>query len=110
MGFFEKYLTVWVFVCIALGVATGSLFPSAFQTLGMLELANINLPIAALIWLMIVPMLMKIDIGSLGGFVKYSRGIGVTLLVNWGVKPFSRPCWHGCSSAIFLGRTCRTGR
>ena len=89
MSFFEKYLTVWVLACIGLGVAAGSLFPAAFQSLGLLEIANINLPMAVLIWLMIVPMLIKIDIGSLGRFSRYSKGIGVTLLVNWGIKPFS---------------------
>jgi len=89
LGFFERYLTIWVFLCIAAGIALGQLFPSAFQTIGRLELARVNLPVAALIWLMIVPMLLKVDFGALHEVRRHWRGIGVTLFINWGVKPFS---------------------
>jgi len=89
LGFFERYLTVWVFLCIAAGIALGQLFPSVFQTIGRLELARVNLPVAVLIWLMIVPMLLKVDFGALHDVRRHWRGIGVTLFINWGVKPFS---------------------
>jgi len=89
LGFFERYLTVWVFLCIAAGIGLGQLFPSAFQTIGRLEVARVNLPVAALIWLMIVPMLLKVDFGALHEVRRHWRGIGVTLFINWGVKPFS---------------------
>jgi ACR3 family arsenite transporter len=89
MGAFERYLTVWVFLCILAGIGLGHLFPGAFQAVGRLELARINLPVALLIWLMIIPMLLKIDLKALRGVVQHWRGVGVTLLVNWGVKPFS---------------------
>ena len=89
MGVFERYLTLWVLACIGVGTLLGHLFPRAFVALGAMELANINLPVAVLIWLMIVPMLMKVDFGALRGVGAHWRGIGVTLLVNWAVKPFS---------------------
>jgi len=89
LGFFERYLTIWVFLCIAAGIGLGQLFPSAFQTIGRLELARVNLPVAALIWLMIVPMLLKVNFGALHEVRRHWRGIGVTLFINWGVKPFS---------------------
>ncbi len=89
IGFFEKYLTLWVFFCIFAGIGFGHLIPGFFRTLGRLEIANINLPVAILIWLMIIPMLLKIDLGALGKVKQYWRGAGVTLFVNWGVKPFS---------------------
>jgi ACR3 family arsenite transporter len=89
MGLFERYLTVWVFLCIVAGIALGHWLPGPFEYLGGLEIANVNLPIAALIWLMIVPMLLKIDFGALAQVGQHWRGIGVTLFVNWAVKPFS---------------------
>jgi ACR3 family arsenite transporter len=89
LGTFERYLTVWVFLCIAAGIALGQLFPRAFQVLGGLELARVNLPVAALIWLMIIPMLLKVDFGALHAVRRHWKGIGVTLFINWAVKPFS---------------------
>lgn len=89
MSYFERYLTLWVAACIVAGIALGHLAPGAFQTIGALELAKVNLPVAALIWLMIIPMLVKIDFAALGQVKQYWRGIGVTLFVNWAVKPFS---------------------
>jgi len=89
MGLFERYLTVWVFLCIVAGIALGHWLPGPFEYLGGLEVANVNLPIAALIWLMIVPMLLKIDFGALGQVREHWRGVGVTLFINWAVKPFS---------------------
>src|SRR5438270_9900124 len=89
MSRFERYLTVWVALCIAVGVALGHLFPAAFHTIGSAEIANVNLPVAVLVWLMIIPMLAKIDFAALGRVKEHWRGIGVTLFVNWAVKPFS---------------------
>jgi ACR3 family arsenite transporter len=89
MGTFERYLTLWVFLCIVAGIGFGRLFPMAFQTVGGLEIARINLPVAALIWLMIFPMLLKVDFAVLHRVTAHWKGIGVTLFVNWGVKPFS---------------------
>ncbi|MBM7330126.1 arsenical-resistance protein, partial [Agrobacterium sp. S2] len=89
MSTFERYLTVWVFACIVVGVALGHLMPGAFQTIGAAEVAKVNLPVAALIWLMIIPMLLKIDFASLAQVGRHWRGIGVTLFINWAVKPFS---------------------
>jgi len=89
MGFFEKFLTVWVALCILFGVALGYLFPGIFQILGRIQIAQINLPVAVLIWLMIIPMLIKIDLKALFGVRQFTRGIGITLFVNWAVKPFS---------------------
>jgi ACR3 family arsenite transporter len=89
MSTFERYLTVWVGVCILVGIALGHLAPGAFQAIGAAEIAKVNLPVAALIWLMIVPMLVKIDFAALSQVKEHWRGIGVTLFVNWAVKPFS---------------------
>jgi ACR3 family arsenite transporter len=89
MSLFERYLTIWVALCILIGVALGHWFPAIFAAIGRAELARVNFPVAMLIWLMIVPMLLRIDFRALGGVRKHWRGIGVTLLVNWGVKPFS---------------------
>jgi ACR3 family arsenite transporter len=86
---FERYLTLWVAACIVVGIALGHLFPGVFQAIGSAEIARVNLPVAVLIWLMIIPMLMKIDFAALGEVRKHWRGIGVTLFVNWAVKPFS---------------------
>jgi ACR3 family arsenite transporter len=89
MSTFERYLTLWVALCIAAGIALGHLMPSVFHAIGAAEIAKVNLPVAALIWLMIVPMLLKIDFAALGQVKEHWRGIGVTLFVNWAVKPFS---------------------
>lgn len=89
MGLFERYLTIWVFLCIVAGIGLGHLFPGAFQLVGGIEISHINLPVAVLVWLMIIPMLLKIDLKALKGVKQHWRGVGVTLFVNWGVKPFS---------------------
>ena len=89
MTIFERYLTLWVGICIAVGVAIGQLFPSAIQSVGAVEVANVNLPVGFLIWVMIIPMLVRIDFGALREIRQHVRGIGVTLFVNWLVKPFS---------------------
>jgi arsenite transporter len=89
MSTFERYLTVWVALCIVAGIALGHVMPGVFQAIGSAELARVNLPVAALIWLMIVPMLIKIDFAALGRVREHWRGIGVTLFINWAVKPFS---------------------
>ena len=89
MSAFERYLTVWVGLCIVVGIALGHFFPAVFQIIGSLEIAKVNLPVAVLLWLMIVPMLVKIDFAALARVKEHWRGIGVTLFVNWAVKPFS---------------------
>jgi len=88
LGPFARYLSVWVALCILAGIALGHWFPAPFQALGALELAQVNLPVAVLIWAMIVPMLLKIDMGALAEVGQHWRGIGVTLAVNWAFKPF----------------------
>ncbi len=89
MSLFERYLTLWVALCIVVGIALGHFFPPVFQAIGSAEIANVNLPVAILIWLMIVPMLVKIDFAALTQVKEHWRGIGVTLFINWAVKPFS---------------------
>ncbi len=89
MSTFERYLTVWVALCIVAGIALGHFVPGLFQAIGAAEIAKVNLPVAVLIWLMIIPMLLKIDFAALGEVGRHWRGIGVTLFVNWAVKPFS---------------------
>lgn len=89
MSTFERYLTVWVVLCIIAGVALGHFMPGVFQLIGGMEVARVNIPVAVLIWLMIIPMLVKIDFAALGGVKEHWRGIGVTLFINWAVKPFS---------------------
>jgi ACR3 family arsenite transporter len=89
MSTFERYLTLWVGLCIAAGIALGHAFPGVFQAIGRAEVAQVNLPVAVLIWLMIIPMLIKIDFAALGEVRRHWRGIGVTLFINWAVKPFS---------------------
>ena len=86
---FERYLTLWVALCIAVGVTLGRLLPAVFHTLGGATVAAINLPVGVLIWAMIVPMLMRVDFATLGSVRRHWRGFGVTLFVNWAVKPFS---------------------
>ena len=89
MSIFERYLSVWVFLCIVIGIALGQFFPTVFQTVGRMEVAQVNLPVGLLIWVMIIPMLVKVDFGALHEVRQHIRGIGVTLFVNWLVKPFS---------------------
>jgi ACR3 family arsenite transporter len=89
MSIFERYLTLWVALCIVAGVALGHVMPGFFGAVAGAEVAKVNLPVAVLIWLMIVPMLLKIDFGSLGQVREHWRGVGVTLFINWAVKPFS---------------------
>ena len=89
MGRFERYLTVWVALCIIVGIILGHLAPGAFKVIAAAEVSKVNLPVAVLIWLMIIPMLIKIDFGALHTVAEHWRGIGVTLFINWAVKPFS---------------------
>ncbi len=89
MNVFERYLTLWVVLCIVLGVTLGQAAPGVFQAIGRMEVAQVNLPVGILIWVMIVPMLLKVDFGALGQVKQHWRGIGVTLFINWAVKPFS---------------------
>ncbi len=89
MSVFERYLTLWVGLCIVAGVALGHVLPGVFHAIGAIEFAKVNLPVAVLIWLMIVPMLIRIDFAALGEVRRHWRGIGVTLFINWAVKPFS---------------------
>ncbi len=89
MGMFERYLTIWVFLCILVGIALGQMSPDLFQAVARLEIAQVNLPVGFLIWVMIIPMLVKVDFAALGEVRNHIRGIGVTLFVNWLVKPFS---------------------
>ena len=89
MSVFERFLTVWVGLCIVAGIALGQLLPAVFQAIGRMELAQVNLPVGLLIWVMIIPMLVKVDFGALHEVRQHVKGIGVTLFVNWLVKPFS---------------------
>lgn len=99
MSRFERFLTLWVALCIVAGIGLGHLFPGLFQAIGGAEVAKVNLPVAALIWLMIIPMLMKVDFGAMREVGRHWRGIGVTLFVNWAVKPFSM----ALLGAVFIG-------
>src|SRR5512135_47924 len=89
LGFFERYLTLWVFLCIATGIGLLQVLPTAFQAIGRLEVAKVTLPVAVLIWLMIIPMLLKVDFGALHRLRDHWKGMAVTLFINWAVKPFS---------------------
>ena len=89
MTLFERWLTLWVFLCIVAGVALGQWLPAPFEALGRMEVASVNLPVGLLIWVMIIPMLLRIDFMAMGQVRRHWRGIGVTLAVNWLVKPFS---------------------
>ncbi|MBK9523156.1 MAG: ACR3 family arsenite efflux transporter [Rhodocyclaceae bacterium] len=89
MSAFERYLTVWVFLCIVLGIGLGQMLPGVFQVVGRMEIAKVNLPVGLLIWIMIIPMLVKVDFGALHEVRKHFKGIVVTLFINWMVKPFS---------------------
>ncbi|HEY0974813.1 MAG TPA: ACR3 family arsenite efflux transporter [Solimonas sp.] len=99
MSIFERYLSLWVGLCIVVGVALGHAFPAVFAGIGALEVASVNLPVAGLIWLMIIPMLLRIDFSSLRDVGRHWRGIGVTVFVNWAVKPFSM----AVLAAVFIG-------
>jgi ACR3 family arsenite transporter len=103
MSRFERYLTVWVGLCIVAGIALGHLMPGVFHAIGSAEIAKVNLPVAVLIWLMIIPMLMKIDFGAMREVGRHWRGISVTLFVNWAVKPFSM----AALGAYFIGHLFR---
>ena len=89
IGTFERYLTLWVALCIVAGIGLGHLLPGLFARVASAEVARVNLIVAVLIWLMIVPMLLKIDFGALGSVRQHWKGVGVTLFINWAVKPFS---------------------
>ena len=89
LGFFERYLTLWVFLCIVAGTVLGLVVPEAAQAIGALEVAQVNLPVGLLIWVMIIPMLMKIDFAALHEVRQQKAGMAVTLLINWAIKPFS---------------------
>ena len=89
MSVFERYLTVWVFACIVVGIALGQWLPAPVQAIGRMEIAKVNLPVGGLIWVMVIPMLLKVDFGAFHQVRQHWRGIGVTLFVNWAVKPFS---------------------
>ncbi len=89
MGFFEKYLTIWVFLCIVAGIVLGHWLPGPFQSIGRMEVFRVNIPVAALIWLMIIPMLLKVNFKALHEVGDHWKGVGVTVFINWAVKPFS---------------------
>ena len=89
MSLFERWLTLWVFLCIVAGIALGQWLPAPFEALGRLEVAKVNLPVGLLIWVMIIPMLLRIDFAAMGQVREHWRGIGVTLAINWLIKPFS---------------------
>jgi ACR3 family arsenite transporter len=103
MSHFERFLTLWVALCIVAGVALGHFFTPLFRVIGSAEVAKVNLPVAVLIWLMIIPMLMKVDFGAMRQVGQHWRGIGVTLFVNWAVKPFSM----ALLGALFIGHLFR---
>jgi arsenite transporter len=103
MSFIERTLSLWVGLCIVAGMSLGRLAPGVFHAIGAAEVARVNLPVAALIWLMIIPMLVKIDFSALGQVRQYWRGIGVTLFINRAVKPFSM----ALLGAFFIGHVFR---
>ena len=108
MSVFERYLTVWVFFCIVVGIALGQLFPAAFQAVGRLEVAKVNIPVGVLIWVRIIPMLLRVDFAALAQVKNHWRGIGVTLFINWAVKPFSMALFTSTSSRASRSRTTST--
>lgn len=110
MSIFERYLTLWVFLCIIVGIALGHFLPGLFAAISAMEVAKVNLPVALLIWLMIIPMLVKIDFTALGQVTQHWRGIGVTLFINWAVKPFSMALLAGSSSDTCSGHGCHPTR
>src|ERR1019366_9385945 len=104
MSIFERYLTLWVALCIVVGVALGHFFSPVFHVIGSAEIAHVNLPVAGLIWLMIIPMLMKVDFAALRQVGRHWRGIGVTLFINWAVKPFPMDLLAAapCTAMVFV--------
>ncbi|EKM98160.1 MULTISPECIES: ACR3 family arsenite efflux transporter [unclassified Acidocella] len=103
MSVFERFLTLWVFLCIIAGILAGQMAPGLFQAVGRMEIAQVNLPVGILIWVMIIPMLVKVDFGALHEVRQHVRGIGVTLFVNWLVKPFSM----ALLASVFIGHLFR---
>ena len=99
IGFFEKYLTIWVALCIIIGIAVGQWLPIIPQTLSKFEYANVSIPVAFLIWLMIYPMMLKVDFQSIRNVGKNPKGLFVTWIVNWLVKPFTM---YGIASLFFF--------
>jgi ACR3 family arsenite transporter len=89
ISFFERYLSLWVALCIVTGIVLGQGWPALFQAIGRMEVARVNIPVGLLIWVMIIPMLVKVDFGALHEMRRHVKGIAVTLFVNWLVKPFS---------------------
>ncbi|VAX23402.1 Arsenical-resistance protein ACR3, partial [hydrothermal vent metagenome] len=89
IGFFERYLTFWVGACIVVGISAGHFVPAPFHAIGAMEYAQVNIPVAVLIWVMIIPMLLKVDLHALKGVSAHWRGVSVTLFINWAIKPFS---------------------
>lgn len=89
LGVFERYLTLWVFLCILVGIALGHFFPGMFKSIGSAEIFRVNIPVAVLIWVMIIPMLLKVNFKALHEVRSHWKGIGVTLFINWAIKPFS---------------------
>ena len=110
MSLFERYLTLWVAICIVVGIALGHVFPGVFHAIGAFEVSKVNLVVAVLIWLMIIPMLIKVDFAALREVGRHWRGIGVTLFVNWAVNPSPWRRSAGCSSATCSVRICRPPR
>jgi len=99
MSMFERYLSLWVLLCIVAGITLGAAVPGVFGAIAAAEIARVNLPVAVLVWLMIIPMLLKIDFGALGSVRQHWKGVGVTLFINWTVKPFSM----AALGAFFIG-------
>ncbi len=95
MNRFERYLSLWVFLCIVAGIVLGKVFPEPFRAIGAMEIAQVNLPVGLLVWVMIIPMLMKIDFGSLHEVRQQGRSIAITLIVNWAIKPFTMAALGG---------------
>jgi len=89
MKIFERYLTVWVFLCIVAGIMLGHFIPEPFHAIGRANVFRVNIPVAVLIWIMIIPMLLKVDFGALHEVRSHWKGIGVTVFINWAIKPFS---------------------
>jgi ACR3 family arsenite transporter len=89
IGFFERWLTAWVFLCIGVGIFLGQILPGVFKTIAGIEVARVNIPVGVLIWVMVIPMLLKIDFGSLSQVKQHWKGMGVTVFINWAIKPFS---------------------
>ncbi|MBU6468407.1 MAG: ACR3 family arsenite efflux transporter [Betaproteobacteria bacterium] len=89
MSIFERYLTIWVFLCIVVGISLGHFFPAPFHGLAALEIAQVNIPVGILIWIMVIPMLLRVDFRAVSAIKQHWRGIGITLFINWAIKPFS---------------------